>query len=68
MPEDEYPVWKRERESNLYKNRRQRESGYSIISYIAMTEDGETIEGENVLPDANIDIEGDLIMRPRLNA
>ena len=53
--EDEYPVWKRERESNLYKNRRQRESGYSIISYIAMTEDGETIEGENVLPDAEIE-------------
>lgn len=64
--EDEYPVWKRERESNLYKNRRQRESGYSIISYIAMTEDGETIEGENVLPDTNTDIEGDLIMRSEI--
>ena len=31
-----------------------------------MTEDGETIEGENVLPDANIDIEGDLIMRSEI--
>ncbi len=48
------------------RNRRQRESGYSIISYIAMTEGGEAIEGENVLPDVNIDIEGDLIMRSEI--
>ena len=31
-----------------------------------MTEGGEALEGENVLPDVNIDIEGDLIMRSEI--
>lgn len=59
--EKEYPIWKKERESELYKNRRQRQYGYTIVTFTTITEDGEEIAGENILPDPGVDIEGDFI-------
>lgn len=64
--EKEYPIWKKERESELYKNRRQRQYGYTIVTFTTITEDGEEIAGENILPDPGVDIEGEFIVRSEI--
>lgn len=64
--EKEYPIWKKERESELYKNRRKRQCGYTIVAFATITEDGEEIAGENILPDPGVDIEGDFIVRSEI--